>query len=138
MPTQQSGNLQDRKAASDADAKKKIGTLHNRLDSGEDFGTLAMNFSEDPNTQPNSGDRGFLPESQLKADPELYAAVSKLKPGQYTDVMPVYDGPEPGHHVVGYAIWELIAREPPANANSTTQACSRPSIISCTTAALNC
>ncbi len=112
MPTQQSGNLQDRKAASDADAKKKIGTLHNRLDSGEDFGTLAMNFSEDPNTQPNSGDRGFLPESQLKADPELYAAVSKLKPGQYTDVMPVYDGPEPGHHVVGYAIWELIAREP--------------------------
>jgi parvulin-like peptidyl-prolyl isomerase len=112
MPTQQSGNLQGNKAASDADAKKKIETLHNRLDSGEDFGTLAMNFSEDPNTAPNSGDRGFLPESQLKADPVLYAAISKLKPGQYTDVMPVYDGPAPNHHVVGYAIWELIAREP--------------------------
>lgn len=112
MPSQQPANLQGSKAKSDVEAKKKIDALHNRLDSGEDFGTLAMNYSEDPNTTSNGGDRGFVTESQLKADPVIYNAITKLKPGQYTDVMPVYDSPNPGHHVVGYAIYELIAREP--------------------------
>lgn len=112
MPSQQTANLQGNKASSDADAKKKIETLHNRLDTGEDFSSLAANYSEDPNTSSNGGDRGFVTESQLKADAEIYAAIGKLKPGQFTDVLPVYDGPGPGHHVVGYAIYELIAREP--------------------------
>jgi peptidyl-prolyl cis-trans isomerase SurA len=112
-PAQQTGNLQNNKASGDADAKKKIQTLHNRLDSGEDFGALAANFSEDSNTASNGGDRGFVAESQLHTDlPEVYNAISKLKPGQTTDVLPVYDGPGPGHHAVGYAIYELIAREP--------------------------
>lgn len=112
LPGQQPDNLQDSKAKTEADAKKKIDALHNRLDSGENFGTLAMNFSEDPNTAPSGGDRGFVSETDLKSDPEIYNAITKLKPGQYTDVMPVYDSPNPGHHVVGYAIYELIAREP--------------------------
>jgi peptidyl-prolyl cis-trans isomerase SurA len=112
-PAHQTANLQNNKAASDADAKKKIQTLHNRLDSGEDFGTLAANFSEDPNTASNGGDRGFVAESQLRNDfPDVYNSIGKLKPGQITEVLPVYDGPGPGHHVVGYAIYELIAREP--------------------------
>ena len=34
---------------------------------------------------------GFARESQLKTDPELYDAISKLKPDQFTDVIPVYD-----------------------------------------------
>ena len=112
LPGQQPDNLQGSKAKSDADAKKKIDALHNRLDSGENFGTLAMNLSEDPNTAPSGGDRGFVSETDLKSDPEIYSAISNLKPGQYTDVMPVFDSPKPGHHVVGYAIYELIAREP--------------------------
>jgi hypothetical protein len=29
---------------------------------------------------------GFARESQLKADPEVYDAISKLKPDQFTDV----------------------------------------------------
>jgi len=37
---QQTGNLQQQ-SLRDADAKKKIQTLHNRLESGEDFGTVA-------------------------------------------------------------------------------------------------
>lgn len=112
MPSQQTGNLQDNKASSDVDAKKKIETLHNRLDSGEDFGSLAMNFSEDPNTAASGGDRGIVTESQLQTDPEIYSVITKLKPGQYTDVLPVYDNPGPSHHVVGYAIYQLITREP--------------------------
>jgi peptidyl-prolyl cis-trans isomerase SurA len=112
-PAQQTGNLQNNKASGDADAKKKIQTLHSRLEGGEDFGALAANFSEDPNTASNGGDRGFVAESQLHADfPEVYNAISNLKPGQITEVLPVYDSPSPSHHIVGYTIYELIAREP--------------------------
>jgi peptidyl-prolyl cis-trans isomerase SurA len=111
-PAQQAGNLQNNKATSDADARKKIDALHNRLESGDDFGSVAMNFSEEPNTASNGGDMGFVPESQLRADPEVYDAISKLKPDQFTDVLPVYDSSGPGHKVVGYAIYKLIARAP--------------------------
>jgi len=112
-PSQQAGNLQNNKATSDADARKKIATLHNQLENGEDFGSVAMNYSEDPNTASNGGDMGFVPESQLRADPEWYDAISKLKPDEFTDVLPVYDSAGPnGHKVVGYAIYKLIARAP--------------------------
>ncbi len=111
-PAQQAGNLQDNKASDDADAKKKIEELHAKLVNGDDFGTVAMNFSENPNTAPNGGDMGFIPESQLRSEPEVYAAIGKLKPGEITDILPVYDGAGPGHKVMGYAIYKLIAREP--------------------------
>jgi peptidyl-prolyl cis-trans isomerase SurA len=110
-PSQQSGNLQNNKASSDADAKKKIQALHNRLESGEDFGAVAMNFSENANTASNGGDMGFVAESNLKTEPEAYNAINKLKPGEITDVLPVYDSPGPGHRIVGYAIYKLISRE---------------------------
>jgi peptidyl-prolyl cis-trans isomerase SurA len=108
-PSQQAGNLQNNKASGDADAKKKIQTLHNRLESGEDFGEVAMNFSENPETASNGGDMGFVPESQLHADPDVYNAMTKLKPGEITDILPAYDA---GHRVRGYAIYKLISREP--------------------------
>ena len=108
-PAQQAGNLQNNKASGDADAKKKIEILHNRLESGEDFGAVAMNFSEDQNTASNGGDSGFIAESALKGDPQIYDALSKLKPGQFTDVLPVYDQ---GHKPIGYAIYRLLSRDP--------------------------
>lgn len=112
QPAPQAGNLQNNKASNEADAKKKIQTLHNRLESGDDFGSLAMNFSEDPNTASNGGDMGFVPDSQLHADPEVYNAVSVLKPDQYTDVLPVYNNAAQNRKIIGYAIYKLIAREP--------------------------
>jgi len=111
-PAQQAGNLQNNKASGDADAKKKIQALHNRLDSGDDFGSLAMNFSEDPNTASNGGDMGFVAESALHTDVPVYDAVNKLKPDQFTEVLPVEDNSGGAHRVVGYAIYKLIAREP--------------------------
>ena len=111
-PAQQTGNLQNNKASGDADAKKKIQALHNRLESGEDFGAVAMNFSENSNTASNGGDMGFVPESALHSEPEAYNAITKLKPGQITEILPVFDGAGPGHRAVGYAIYKLIAREP--------------------------
>lgn len=111
-PAQQTSNLQNNKATNEADAKKKIETLHNRLASGEDFGALAMNFSEDPNTASNGGDMGFVAESQLKTDPEIYDAVSQLKPDQVTPVLSIYDSASPNHKITGFAIFKLIGREP--------------------------
>jgi peptidyl-prolyl cis-trans isomerase SurA len=110
-PSQQAGNLQNNKASGDADAKKKIQTLHNRLESGEDFGAVAMNFSENANTASNGGDMGFVAESALHSDQEAYNSISKLKPGQISEILPVYDPNSGGHRVVGYAIYKLISRE---------------------------
>ncbi len=107
----QAGNLQNSKANNDTEARKKIETLHNRLESGEDFGLLASNFSERPDTASNGGDMGYVGESNLHADPEIYAAISKIKPGQITDVLPVYAEPN-SKKVVGYAIYKLLEKEP--------------------------
>jgi peptidyl-prolyl cis-trans isomerase SurA len=106
-PNPQVKNLQ--KAQNDAEAKKKIQQLVNRLDSGEDFASVAMNYSEQPEISPNGGDLGFIPESSLKGDKMAYDAVSKLKPGQYTGVLPIVD--PSAHQVLGYRIVKLIARE---------------------------
>jgi peptidyl-prolyl cis-trans isomerase SurA len=112
-PSQQAGNLQNNKATSDADARKKIMTIHDRLTTGEDFGSLAMNYSEDPNTNSSAGDLGFVPESALQQrDAATFAAINKLKPGQMTDVLPVYGGAGPTQRAAGYAIYKLLEREP--------------------------
>jgi peptidyl-prolyl cis-trans isomerase SurA len=111
-PAQQTGNLQNNKASGDADAKKKILALQSKLQNGDDFGAVAMQFSEDANTNSNGGDLGFVAESNLHSNPEAYNAISKLQPGQITDVIPIGDGAGPGHRTVGYAIYKLIGREP--------------------------
>jgi peptidyl-prolyl cis-trans isomerase SurA len=104
------GNLQNSKATNEADASKKIQDLRNRLESGEDFGTLAANFSEDPNTSPSGGDLGFVAEADLKAKPTVYQAISNLKDGQITSIIPV---PDPNtKKVAGFFIFKLISREP--------------------------
>jgi len=110
VPSPQPGNLQGSKATTDAEAKKKIEALKNRLDSGEDFGTIAMNFSEDPNTASSGGDMGFVPESQLRSDPTVGAAILKLKPGQMTEIFPLMDAQS--KKAVGYTIYKLLEREP--------------------------
>ncbi len=108
-PSQQPANLQNNKASGDADAKRKIQALHNRLESGEDFSSVAMNFSEDSSTAANGGDMGFIPESSLKGVPVVYDAISKLKPGQFSDIIPAMDA---NHKIQGYAIYKFISREP--------------------------
>lgn len=108
--SEQPGNLQNNKAVNDSDAHKKIQALKNRIDSGEDFGELADNFSERrPGTAPNGGDMGFVTESQLKSDPAIYAAITKLKAGETTDIIPQLDPAT--HKPLGYSIFKLISRD---------------------------
>jgi peptidyl-prolyl cis-trans isomerase SurA len=97
------------KAQNPAEALKKIQMIYNRLESGEDFGTDAMKFSEQPETAQNGGDLGFVPESSLKGDRGAFEAVSKLKPGQYTAVLPVMD--PNSHQIYGYRIVRLLGKE---------------------------
>lgn len=110
VPATQVGNLPNNKATNDIEAKKKIQTIKNRLDTGEDFGTLAINYSERPETATNGGDMGFVPESQLHSDPAVYTAISKLKAGEITDVLPILDSTT--RKPAGYAIYKLLSREP--------------------------
>jgi peptidyl-prolyl cis-trans isomerase SurA len=105
----QSGNLQGSKATTDEEARKKIQALKNRIDAGEDFGALAMNFSERQDTAPNGGDMGFVTESQMKGDPATYAAIMKLKAGQTTDILPLLDATS--HKPAGYSIYKLISKD---------------------------
>ena len=111
QPAAQAGNLQNSKATNDVEAKRKIQALKNRLDSGEDFGTIAMNFSEQPETAPNGGDMGFVAESQMHADPAVFNAVTKLKAGETTDILPLLDAQT--KKPAGYAIYKLLSRDPP-------------------------
>jgi peptidyl-prolyl cis-trans isomerase SurA len=108
----QAGNLQNNKATSEQDALKKIQALKVRIDEGADFGMLAANFSEDPESAPNQGDRGFVSEEQIHAgsDPATYTALMKLKAGETTPILPILDANT--HKPAGYVIYKLISREP--------------------------
>lgn len=104
-------NQRNSKAQNEPEAAKKIREILNRLDSGEDFGTLAMNLSEDPDTAMNGGDLGSIPESGLKnTDPASRDAVMKLKPGQYSGVITLAD--PRNHQTFGFQIVRLIDRVP--------------------------
>jgi peptidyl-prolyl cis-trans isomerase SurA len=108
-PNPQAPNQND-KAQNEADARKKIQMVANRLDSGDDFATLAMKYSEDPETAGNGGDLGSVPESGLKGtDPATRDAVMKLKPGQYSPIVSVIN---PAKQALGFRIVKLVSKEP--------------------------
>ena len=92
-------------------AQKKINTLKRRVDSGEDFSSLAIKFSEDVQTSASGGDMGMISETQLKGTPLAFEAISKLKPKQTTPVLAFPDQNDP-HRIRAYAILQLISKEP--------------------------
>lgn len=109
-PDPQAKNQND-KAQNEGDARKKIQMISNRLDSGDDFATVAMKYSEDPQTSGNGGDLGTVPESGLKGtDPSTRDAVMKLKPGQYSSVISVIN--PTNHQAVGFRIVKVVSKEP--------------------------
>lgn len=110
QPAQQVSNRQNDKAQNENDARKKIQMIENRLISGDDFGQLAMNYSEQPDTAGNGGDMGMILESQLRTNPEIYAAVSKLKPGETSAPLPMID--PTSKRILGYSIIRVISKEP--------------------------
>ena len=97
-------NLKNDKAQNDEQARKKMDMLVARLKQGEDFVTLAQNFSEDPTTAPNGGDLGFVPESALeKANPEIRSVIQVAPVGQVTPVVKTAEG---------YRVFKVYSKEP--------------------------
>ncbi len=112
QPNPQVRNMKNSKAQNEAEARKKVQEIINRLESGEDFATLAMNYSEDPQTASSGGDLGFAPESALHSgeDPAIRDAVLRLKPGETTDVITIVNPRT--RQVIGFRIVRLLAKEP--------------------------
>jgi peptidyl-prolyl cis-trans isomerase SurA len=105
MPDPNVRNLKNSKAQNETEAAQKIKDIERRLkERGEDFAMLAQNFSEDPNTAPNGGDMGFIPESTLeKANADLRRMVMSLQPGAVSPII---------HTQGDYRILKVITKEP--------------------------
>lgn len=98
-------NRKNDDATSDAEARRKIQMVLDRLNAGVDFAQLAMDYSEDPVTATTGGDLGYVPESALsQSDPALKKAALALKPGQMSGIIALRDS---------YRLLKLIARESP-------------------------
>ncbi len=95
-------NLKNDDAKNAVDAQRKIQALYARLRAGEDFATVAQEYSEDPKTAAGGGDMGFIPASALNATPPLKQVVNSLKPGQISGIIPT----PRGYHII-----KLLGRE---------------------------
>jgi peptidyl-prolyl cis-trans isomerase SurA len=95
-------NLKNSKAKNDQEAREKIQMIEQRVHQGDDFASLAQNYSEDQ-WAANGGDVGFIPESTLdKANPDLRKLVLNMTPNQVSPII---------HTAEGYRIIKLISRE---------------------------
>ena len=72
-------------AAQKQNAIAKLRDLKRRIQAGEDFGTLAKQFSEDPGSASANGELGFFKKKELT--PEYEAASLRMEPGQLSDIV---------------------------------------------------
>jgi peptidyl-prolyl cis-trans isomerase SurA len=96
-------NRKNDKSTNDAEARKKVALLEEKLNTGADFTQLAMDYSEDSSAS-TGGDLGFIPESSFnQSDPALKKAALALKPGEVSQPIAVRTG--------GYVIVKMLAKE---------------------------
>jgi peptidyl-prolyl cis-trans isomerase SurA len=97
-------NLKNDDARTDEQAKSKIQALEARLRQGEDFSSIAQNFSEDPNSAANGGDLGFVPQSALEqAGPDVRNMILQIPAGQIS---------KPVANQGSYRIFKVVSKEP--------------------------
>jgi peptidyl-prolyl cis-trans isomerase SurA len=97
-------NLKNDDARTDEQAKSKIQALEARLRQGEDFSSIAQNFSEDPNSAANGGDLGFVPQSALEqAGPDVRNLILQIPAGQIS---------KPIASQGSYRIFKVVSKEP--------------------------
>ena len=101
-------NLKNDDAKTPAAAERKIQALYARLRAGDDFATVAQEYSEDPRTASGGGDMGFIPASALNPTPQLKQAVASLQVNQITGIIRTGSG---------YHIIKLLGVEPAATHN---------------------
>lgn len=77
-----------------ADTRKKIEKMRQRVLQGEDFGTLAFLYSQDPGSARQNGELGFMERGQLVR--EFAQIAFSIQPGQVSEVFES----EFGFHIV--------------------------------------
>jgi peptidyl-prolyl cis-trans isomerase SurA len=97
-------NLKNDDAKTPAEAERKVQALYARLQAGDDFATVAQEYSEDPRTAAGGGDMGFVPASALDSAPQLKQVVTSLKVGQMSGIF---------RSSAGYHIVKLLGKEEP-------------------------
>jgi peptidyl-prolyl cis-trans isomerase SurA len=103
-PTPDVNNANKDAAKSPDEARQKVTRLLREIQSGQDFATVARNYSEDPATAPLGGDLNFQPLDNIaNIDPALAAAVKRLKVGETSPVIETR---------FGYHIVKLLERDP--------------------------
>jgi len=105
VPDPEVRNLKNDDAKTPAAAERKIQALYARLRAGDDFATVAQEYSEDARTASGGGDMGFIPVSALASTPQLKQAVEALKVNEYTGII---------RSSSGYHIVKLLGIEPAA------------------------
>lgn len=78
-------NLKSDDAKTPQAAEHKVQALYESLVRGEDFATVAQEYSEDPATAAGGGDMGFIPASGLNS--ALKQVVNSLKVGQFSPII---------------------------------------------------
>jgi peptidyl-prolyl cis-trans isomerase SurA len=87
-----------------AASQRKVEALYSRLQRGDDFATVAQQYSEDAKTAPGGGDMGFIPASSLDTNPQLKRAITSLKVGEISGIL----RSQSGFHIV-----KLLGRADP-------------------------
>jgi peptidyl-prolyl cis-trans isomerase SurA len=103
VPDAEVRNLKNDDAKTPVEAERKIQALYARLRAGDDFATVAQEYSEDPRTASGGGDMGFIPASALNSTPQLKEAVLSLQVNQFTGII---------RSSSGYHIIKLLGIEP--------------------------
>ena len=97
-------NIKRDDAKNPAQAQEKIVRLLRDIQGGLDFGVVAREWSEDPDSALNGGDLSFRSLADLeKLDPKLKQAVERLKVGESSSVIETR---------YGYHIVKLLERDP--------------------------
>jgi len=85
-------NLRKDNATTEVAAQRKIQALYARLRAGDDFASVAQEYSEDARTAAGGGDMGFVPASAFDSDPALKKVIATLKVGQISGVVRTKEG----------------------------------------------
>lgn len=86
------------------EARKKAEEVLEKLRSGEDFGQLAQEYSQDQNTKDKKGDLGWIVSSD---NPRAVSAAENMEIGDFTDFINLTEE--------GYEFYELKGKRPKTN-----------------------
>ena len=104
VPVPEINNTKKDDAKTPDEARQKAARLLREIQTGQDFGTVARNFSEDTNSAPLGGDLNFQPIDNIaNMDPALAAAVRRLKIGETSPVIETR---------FGFHIVKLLEKDP--------------------------